>query len=211
MTTVTAVPIRPLARGAVLKMWIALILLLAAAGGLAWWGTKGLQEVRLESGARYRVLTEGHGPAITSADAFALRYKLHVGSLESPVIQDSDQRGEPFVATTSDVYSGFGEALQKMRAGGRYLLWLPPGTHVSAASPPPPGSPFSATDTLVFEIEVMQIAPGMASQLQMQRIQQMMQQQQQQGAGAPGGAAPPGGAPPASANPHAAGAPPPTP
>jgi FKBP-type peptidyl-prolyl cis-trans isomerase FkpA len=211
MTTVTAVPIRPLARGAVLKMWIALILLLAAAAGLAWWGTRGMQAVTLESGARYRVLTEGHGPAITPADAFALRYKLHVGSLDAPVIQDSDQRGEPFVATTADVYGGFGEALQRMRAGGRYLLWLPPGTHVTAQTAPPPGSPFGATDTLVFEIEVLQIAPGMASQFQMQRLQQMMQQQQQQGGAPPGGAPPAGGgAPPAGggAPPTGGGAPP---
>jgi len=197
MSAATAVPLRPLARGAVLKLWIALLALMLAAAGLAWWGTQGWQEVTLPSGARYRVVAEGQGPTITPADAFALRYKLHVGSLDAPVIQDSDQRGEPFLATTSDVYGGFGEALQKMRAGGRYQLWLPPGTHVSSASPPPPGAPFGAQDTLVFEIEVMQIAPGMASQLQMQRLQQMMQQQQGAAAAPPPGGAPPSGAPPA--------------
>ena len=203
MSAVTAVPIAPLARGSVLKLWIGLVALMLAAAALAWWGTRGLQLVTLESGARYRVVAEGTGPAITSADAFALRYRLHKGSLDSPVIQDSDQRGEPFVATTSDVYGGFGEALQRMRAGGRYQLWLPPGTHVSSASPPPPGAPFGPQDTLVFEIEVMQIAPGMASQLQMQRLQQMMQQQQ--------GAAPPGGAPGAGATPQSGGGAPPPP
>lgn len=187
MSAVTAVPIQPLARGSVLKLWLALLVLLAAAAGLAWWGTQSLQVVTLESGVRYRTLTSGHGPAMTPADVIAMRYKLHVGDIDAPVIQDSDESGQPFVTTTGEVFPGFAEGLQKMRAGGRYLLWLPPGTH--STMPPPPNAPFSQTDTLAFEIEVLQIVPGMAERRQMeqmQRLQQMMQQQ----APPEGGAAP---------------------
>jgi FKBP-type peptidyl-prolyl cis-trans isomerase FkpA len=185
--SVTAVPIRPVAKGSVLKLWLALGILTAAAIAFAWYGTAGQQVITTESGVRYRVLEEGSGPTVTPNDAVALRYKLHVNSLDNEVIQDSDQTGQPFVATTSMVYPGFGEALQKMRADGSYLLWLPPGTHEQG--PLRPGTPFTAQDTLVFEIQVIQIATGMAPMLQMQRMQQMQQMMQGAEGGAPGAGA----------------------
>ena len=101
--TVTAVPIRPIAKGSVLKLWIALLVLTAAAIAFAWYGTQGQQVITTESGVRYRVLEEGSGPTVTPNDAVALRYKLHENSLDSEVIQDSDQIGQPFVSTTSMV------------------------------------------------------------------------------------------------------------
>ena len=195
MPEVTAVPIRPVRKGSLVKLWLGLFVLALAAAALAWAGTRPLQVQILPSGARYRVLAEGHGPAMTPADVAALHYKLHVNSERAPVIQDSEESGQPFVTSVQEVFVGFADALVHMRAGGRYLLWLPPGTHVTGTAPP--GAPFRSSDTLVFEIEMLQIAPGMAAQRQMQMMQQMMQQQQQQGGGA---GAPPGNgseAPPA--------------
>jgi FKBP-type peptidyl-prolyl cis-trans isomerase FkpA len=192
MSEVTAVPIRPLARGSVLKLWAVLVILVALAVGLAWWTTSQYREIALPSGVRYRVLQPGTGPAITPADAFALRYKLHANSRSNPVLQDSDETGQPFLGTVGQVYPGFGEGLQKMQAGGRYLLWLPPGTHVTT---PQPGAPFTPGDTLVFEIQVLQIAPGQGAVFEAQRMQQLQQQLQAQmeaqGAGPPGRGAPP--------------------
>ena len=182
--SVTAVPIRPLSRGAVLKLWLGLLVLGLAAAGLAWVGTSTFQVVTLDSGVRYRILREGTGPTITPADLFALRYKLRVNEVDGPVIEDSDQTGQPFVASTQNIYPGFAEALQSMRSGNKFLLWLPPGTH--AQGPLRPGTPFAANDTLVFEVEVLQIAPGMAA------MQQMM---------GPPGATPPGAAPPGASPP----------
>jgi FKBP-type peptidyl-prolyl cis-trans isomerase FkpA len=197
MSEVTAVPIRPLQRGTLIKLWLAIILLCLAGAALAWVGTRSQQEIILPSGARYRVVAEGHGPAMTPADVAALRYKLHVDRLDAPVIQDSDESGQPFVTSVQEVFPGFADALVHMKAGGRYLLWLPPGTHVAGTAPP--GAPFTPQNTLVFEINMLQIAAGMASQRQMQMMQQMMQQQQQgaSGAGAPPGAGGEGAAPPA--------------
>ena len=209
MSAVTAVPIRPIARGSVLKLWIALALLAAAGAGLAWIGTAPLQVVTLDSGVRYRVLRQGTGPLMTSADAVVLRYKVHVNDLTGPVIQDSDETGQPYAATTAEVFPGFGEAMLKMRAGGEYILWLPPGTHLQVQGEFPPGIPFTRGDTLVFEIRDVRIVPGQAAALQQQRqqqIQQMqqqefqrqLQQQMQQQGGAPpdphGGLSPPPGA-----------------
>jgi FKBP-type peptidyl-prolyl cis-trans isomerase FkpA len=186
--SVTAVPIRPLSRGAVLKLWLGLLVLALAAAALAWAGTSGQQRETLASGVQVQVIEEGEGNAVTPADLVALRYRLT--KTDGTLIQDSDQTGQPFVTSTEGLFPGFSEALQRMRAGGRYRIWLPPGQHVQG--PLPPGAPFGPQDTLVFRIEVLQIAAGMAA------MQQMMGGPG--GApGGPGGAAPggaPGAAPP---------------
>jgi FKBP-type peptidyl-prolyl cis-trans isomerase FkpA len=191
----TTVPIRPLARGSLVKLWLGVIVLALVAAAIAWIGTSGQQIVATDSGLRYRVLKEGTGPRITPADLAALRYELR--KEDGTLIQDSDQTGQPFVTGTEGLFPGFSEGLQLMQAGGRYRLWLPPGLHVTG--PLPPGAPFTPQDTLVFDVEVLQVAPGMAA------MQQMMGPQGQQG-GAPPGAA---GAPPSGADPSGPGGAPP--
>jgi FKBP-type peptidyl-prolyl cis-trans isomerase FkpA len=191
--SVTAVPLQPLKKGTVAKLWIALALLAALAAGLAWWGTSAFQTATTPNGVAIRTLRAGTGAKITSADVVALHYKLHAKTLESPVIQDSRETGQPFVTTTQGVYPGFAEGLQHMRPGGSYILTLPPGTHEQG--PIPPGAPFTAQDPLVFEIDVLQVEAGAGPRfLEMQRMQQLqqMQQMQQMQGGAPDGAPPEG-------------------
>jgi FKBP-type peptidyl-prolyl cis-trans isomerase len=140
-----------------------------------------------------RTLRAGSGAKITSQDVVALHYRLHAKSLQSPVIQDSRETGQPFVTTTQGVYPGFATGLQHMRPGGSYILTLPPGTHEQG--PIPPGAPFTAQDALVFEIDVLQVDPGAGPRfMEMQRMQQLQQLQQMQ-SGAPGGATPEGAPP----------------
>lgn len=207
----TTVPIRPLARGSVLKLWLGILFLALIAAGIAWLGTAGQQRDTLPSGVQLQVIEPGEGPTVTPADLAALRYRLyHDGEL----LQDSDQagQGQPFVTSTEGLFPGFSQGLQRMQAGGRYRLWLPPGQHVQPGQIPP-GAPFTADDTLMFEIEVLQIAPGMAA------MQRMMGPQ---GQGAPGaapgsapgaapGGAPAGSAPPTGSDPAASVPPPPAP
>ena len=72
MSEVTAVPIRPLARGSMLKLWLALIVLIAAAVGIAWVGTNAMQVTTTKSGLRYQIVEEGTGadrPAARSRPA----------------------------------------------------------------------------------------------------------------------------------------------
>ena len=180
MSEVTAVPIRPLARGSLAKLWLGLLLVCLAGAALAWVGTSSMQVIELGHGVRMRVLSEGHGPTMTDADVMLLSYRLHVNDVSAPVLQDSEQvgGGQPFPATTSQVYPGFAEGLRHMRAGGRYVLWLPPGTH--ATGPIPANAGFTERDTLVFELRTGQLAAGMAQEFQQQQMMQMQQQMQQQ-------------------------------
>ncbi len=187
MSAVTAVPIRPLARGSVLKLWLALIMLCVAGAALAWVGTRSLQIVTTATGVRFQTIRAGTGPRILPPDLVAMRYRLT--KLDGTQIENSDDMGQPFVASTDRVFPGFGEAMQMMQQGGRYRIWLPPGQH--AQGPLPPGTPFSAEDTLVFDITVLQVAEGMAA------AQRMM------GPGGQPGGAPPGGLPPGALPPGA--------
>ena len=119
-------------------------------------------------------------------------FYVSLRTAEGTLIQDSDQSGQPFVTGTEGLFPGFSEGLQLMREGGRYRLWIPPGLHVQTT---PPGAPFTAEDTLVFDVEVLQIARGMAG------MQQLL---------GPPGAPPEPGAEPDAAE-KGAGVPPPEP
>jgi len=200
MSEVTAVPIRPLAKGSVLRLWLALILLLAAGAGLAWVGTAPLQRVTTASGLQYQVLKEGTGQPVAAPDLVRLHY---TGRLADGTVFDSSvARGQPMETGISGIIPGFAEGLQLMRKGGRYRLWIPPQLGYNGNVPQ--GAPFGPRDTLQFDIEVLDIAPGLAAAQQMQQMQQL--QQMMQGGGGPEGAAP-GGAP--GGPPGAPGAPPP--
>jgi FKBP-type peptidyl-prolyl cis-trans isomerase FkpA len=179
MSAVTAVPLRPLARGSVLRLWIGLALLTALAAGLAWWSTGWMQVMTLDSGARYQVLAPGTGPAFGSQDAAALHIRLHINRLDAPVIRDTtnDEDGpDPVVTTYEALPPGLRAAASSFRTGGRYLLWVPAPVYVGG--PIPPNAPFTASDTLVLEVRVLQVAPGQATTLEARRMQQMQQQQQ---------------------------------
>lgn len=198
--SVTAVPIRPLAKGSVLKLWLALVVLCVAGAALAWVGTSRLQIRTIDNGIRIQTLHEGTGPLITRADLVLMQYRLT--KLDGTFIEDSRQSGQPFVVSVERSFPGFGIAMQQMQEGGRYRIWLPPGQHAPQF---PPGTPFGPQDTLVFDIQVQQVAAGMAA------AQQMMGPQGGGGlppgaeGGLPPGLVPPGaegGVPPGAAGPH---------
>ena len=201
MSAVTAVPIRPIARGSVLKLWVALFLLAAAGAGLAWIGTAPLQRITTPSGLQYRVLKAGTGPTATVNDVLILHYD---GRLTDGTLFDSSRTGgQPMVTAPIGLIPGFVEGLQLTQAGGRYRIWIPPKLGYGPGRIPP-AARFTDRDTLVFDIEVLRIIPDAAGIWQMQEMQRMQQQQmqQQQMEGQPG-AMPPG------ADPHGGTVPPP--
>ena len=75
-----------------------------------------------------------------------------------------------------------------MRKGGKYKLWIPP--QLAYGSQTPPGAPFGPNDTLQFEVEVIDIAPGGAAAQQAEQMRQLQEMMRAQG-NAPEGAPPP--------------------
>lgn len=201
MSEVTAVPIRPLARGAMLKMWLALAVLIAAVVGIAWLGTSALQMTITKSGLRYQVISEGTGNTIQSADLVRLHYALRVNGRD---VESSRTQGQPMETDPQGIIPGLSEGLQLMRKGGKYRVWVPP--HLGYGSQVPPGAAFGPNDTLEFDIEIVDVAPGAAAARQVEQMRQLQEMMRSQGGGGPEGAgAPPGGgaAPPPPAPPPA--------
>jgi len=106
------------------------------------------------SGLQYRVLREGNGPAPTLADVVRCNYR---GSLLDGTEFDSSARqGGPAEFPVNGMIPGWTEALQKMKVGDKWQLFVPPNL---AYGENPPGQPIEANSLLVFEIELLQVLP----------------------------------------------------
>ena len=174
--SVTQVPLRPIKRGSMLKLWLGLALLVVAAFALAWLGTKPFRAQTTASGIEFKTMKAGHGPFIQKDDAALVDY---AGTFDDGKTFDASRQPVPMVPAA--VIPGFAEAMMKMQAGGRYKFRLPPELGYGA-SPPPGMAPNAA---LNFEVAVQQIAPGMGPALLQQQQQQQMQAMQGQPGEAP--------------------------
>lgn len=197
--SVTAVPLRPIRKGSVAKLWIALALLAALAGGLAWWGTSGfiatdpkafLAEnadeegvVTTPSGLQYKVLEQGTGPRPTERDVVMVEYE---GRLPDGTVFDSTAGQQPATFPVMGVVPGFAEAVQLMQRGGKLRIWLPPelGYGTEERRDPQTGEVvIPANSVLEFDMTLVDFQPLTEEQLQQLQMMQMMQQQaEQQGA-----------------------------
>ncbi|HEX8579775.1 MAG TPA: FKBP-type peptidyl-prolyl cis-trans isomerase [Allosphingosinicella sp.] len=181
--SVTAVPLRPVKKGSVLKLWIGLALLALAGAGAAWIGTRGQVWTTTQSGLQIRTIKEGEGAHPTETDIAIVTY---TGRLANGEVFDSNkgQQPAPFPVAEGATIKGFSEGLKLMKKGGSYRLKIPPqlGYEDKDMGKIPPNS------TLDFEVEIHEvISEAQFRQIMMQ--QQMMQQQMMQGGagGAPGG------------------------
>ena len=170
--SVTAVPIHPVKKGSVLKLWIGLGLLALAAAALAFAGTSGQKWQKTASGLEYRVISAGEGPTPKPSDVVTFEYE---GRLMNGEVFDSSEGKGPAQIPVFGVVPGFAEGLQLMQKGGTYALRLPPELGYGVQGQPPAIPPNS---TIEFEVKLIDFRP-----LTMQEIQQlqMMQQMQQQG------------------------------
>ena len=148
----TQVPLRPLKRGSTLKLWLGLALLIAAAAALAWAGAGSLRGETTASGVQIRTLEDGTGDPIKATDGAVIEYE---GRLADGTVFDSTAGRGPAGMIPGQVIPGFGEALQKMREGGRYTIRIP-----SALGYGPAGAgegKIPPDSELIFDIEVKQV------------------------------------------------------
>ena len=81
MTEITRVPLQPIAKGALGKLWLGVAAAALAAGGLAW--------ATLPKGVDVETIKAGTGPSPTVADVVQINYK---GSLENGKVFDQAER-----------------------------------------------------------------------------------------------------------------------
>ncbi|HVU86976.1 MAG TPA: FKBP-type peptidyl-prolyl cis-trans isomerase [Pirellulales bacterium] len=105
-----------------------------------------------KSGLQYKVVKEGTGKAPTKNDQVTVHYR---GTLVDGTPFDSSyDRGEPAKFPVAGVIPGWTEALQLMKLGSKYMLYIPADLAYGPVGSPPVIGPNS---TLVFEVELLGI------------------------------------------------------
>lgn len=156
--SVTAVPIRPIKKGSLAKLWIALALLAAVAGAIAWAGTDGQRYQTTASGLQYRVIEEGEGESPTASDLALIDY---TGRLADGTVFDSTEGKQPVPMPVAGSIPGFSEGLQMMKKGATYRLRIPPELGYGAAGA---GGVIPPNATLEFDVTLVDFVPLSALQ-----------------------------------------------
>jgi len=107
--------------------------------------------ITLPDGLQYKVLKEGTGATPKETDTVRVNYR---GTLiDGTEFDSSYKRNEPIEFPVNGVIKGWIEALQKMKVGSKWQLFIPPDLAYGAngSGPIPPNS------TLIFEVELLGI------------------------------------------------------
>lgn len=106
----------------------------------------------LPSGLQYQVLTSGKGASPKATD----RVKVHyTGTLLSGEVFDSSvKRGEPASFQVDQVIPGWTQALQKMKVGDKWKLFIPPELGYGKRGA---GAKIEPGMALVFEVELLEV------------------------------------------------------
>lgn len=105
-----------------------------------------------ESGLQYRVLQEGNGISPKEDDFVMVHYRGTFTDGEE--FDSSYSRGEPQRLQTDGVIKGWTEALQMMKKGSKWEIFVPPDLGYGRNGMPPKIPPNSV---LVFEIELLSV------------------------------------------------------
>ena len=189
MTEITRVPLQPIAKGSLTKMWLGVAGAVVLAAGIAW--------VAMPPGVSVDTITAGTGGNPSETDVVFVKY---TGKLEDGTVFDQSQESAwPIPGILPDgtalpldqMVPGFQQALMQMQKGGKYTVEIP--SDLAYGATPPPGAPIPPNADITFEVELVDFMAREEAEARYQRLVGMMQQMQ----GAPGadGAAPGGAAP----------------
>jgi len=105
------------------------------------------------SGLQYEVLTEGNGPMPKAADQVEVHYTGKL--LDGTVFDSSIDRGMPATFGVTQVIPGWVEALQLMKAGSKWRLYIP--SNLAYGPNGAPGSPIGPNATLIFDVDLIKV------------------------------------------------------
>jgi FKBP-type peptidyl-prolyl cis-trans isomerase FkpA len=188
MSEITRVALQPVAKGAITRLWIGVVLALLIGVGFAWT-------------ARYQGLTvqtvkAGEGPTPGMGDVVLVNYAGHLTNGKQ------FDAGEKVAMPVAGVIPGFSQGLQKMQRGGKYKLIIPAAVAYGAQEQKNQSTgevAIPANSDLVFDVELLDFR----NQAEIEQQRRAIQQMQQQLGGARGGA----GAPPPAGMPEDIGGP----
>ncbi|MBP2683053.1 MAG: FKBP-type peptidyl-prolyl cis-trans isomerase [Deltaproteobacteria bacterium] len=106
----------------------------------------------LPSGLQYKVIAPGTGKSPKATDTVTTQYK---GTLiDGTEFDSSYKRGEPATFPVSGVIPGWTEALQLMKEGAKWQLFLPPNLAYGERGA---GRDIGPNSTLIFEVELISV------------------------------------------------------
>ncbi len=190
MAEVTRVPLQPVAKGSLTKLWLGVIVAVLIGVSIAW--------AAVPKGFAIDTLVEGQGPTGQVGDIAFVKYTGKLASTGEVFDQSQDiplpvqglfPEGTPFPIEEGATIDGFYNGLQQMQKGGKYELYIP--SEQAYGSEPPQGAPIPPNADLIFEIEVVDFI----SRDTFDRNLQILQQTMGMGAGGAGAGGPPQGAP----------------
>jgi FKBP-type peptidyl-prolyl cis-trans isomerase len=105
----------------------------------------------LPSGLQYKVLKEGTGKSPTAKDTFVANYR---GTrIDGTEFDSSYKRNEPLELGVGEVIKGWTEALQLMKVGDKWQLFIP--SELAYGDNPRKGGVIQPNDVLIFEMELL--------------------------------------------------------
>jgi len=105
------------------------------------------------SGLQYEVIQPGDGASPKASDKVKVHY--HGTLVDGTVFDSSVKRGEPVEFPVGGVIRGWVEALQLMKVGAKWKLYIP--SDLAYGANPRPGGPIGPNATLIFEVELLEI------------------------------------------------------
>lgn len=109
--------------------------------------------VTTESGLQYIVLKEGEGDAPTAADQVRVHYTGKL--LDGEVFDSSYERNQPVTFYVRSVIPGWTEALQLMKPGAEYKLFIPSDLAYGENGNPRGG--IGPNEVLIFDVKLIDI------------------------------------------------------
>ena len=105
------------------------------------------------SGLQYEVIEEGKGKNPSATSQVKVHY--HGTLLDGTVFDSSVERNSPATFGVNQVIPGWTEALQLMKEGAKYRLYIP--QDLAYGEQPHPGGPIQPFMALIFDVELLEI------------------------------------------------------
>jgi FKBP-type peptidyl-prolyl cis-trans isomerase FklB len=105
-----------------------------------------------ESGLQYEVITDGDGAQPKSTDRVEVHYTGRL--IDGTVFDSSVERGVPATFGVTQVIPGWVEALQLMKAGSKWRLYIPSDLAYGAQGA---GGVIGPHQTLIFDVELLKV------------------------------------------------------
>jgi FKBP-type peptidyl-prolyl cis-trans isomerase FklB len=108
--------------------------------------------VTTASGLQYQILKRGTGATPKATDEVSVHY--HGTLIDGTVFDSSEQRGEPASFPVKEVIPGWTEALQLMKVGDKFRLFIPSELAYGERGA---GELIAPNTALIFEVELLEI------------------------------------------------------